>query len=109
MNTSTRGSQLEVAGVVVSILALLVALGSLVFAFFQQRENVRLTELISLDPGELIVHAPTEFCIARGYSWFPSDHLIIPIVLENTGRGAKYFENPTLFFAELRDGGTDHV
>ena len=105
MTTSNSGrGHVDAAGVIVSILALLVALASLVFAIFQHRENVRLVELIDLDPGELIVHRPTEFCIARGYQWFPSDHLIIPVVVENTGRGAKILERPVLFLEDNLTG-----
>jgi hypothetical protein len=52
--------------------------------------------------GELVVHEPTGFCIVRGYTelGFESDHLVIPIVIENTGKGAKIFEQPTLSLTE---------
>ena len=53
-------------------------------------------------PGELVIHAPTGFCIVRGYTelGFESDHLVIPIVIENTGKGEKIFEQPTLSLTE---------
>lgn len=52
--------------------------------------------------GRLVVYAPTGYCIVRGYQdmGFPSDHLVVPFVIENTGNGVKTFQRPVL---DLRD------
>lgn len=69
-----------------------------------QQDIVELERQINLDPGELIVYPPTDFCILRGYRSFPSDHIVIPITFENTGNGAKTFSNATLFFEDPNTG-----
>jgi len=52
--------------------------------------------------GYLKIYQPTGFCIVRGYKdiGFPSDHLIIPLVIENTGKGVKAFQAPILRLKE---------
>ena len=44
-----------------------------------------------IDPGELKVFTPRSFCIKRGdkNNGFPSDHIIVPFIFENTGIGTK--------------------
>ena len=61
---------------------------------------MELERQVNLDPGTLIVHAPSDFCIARGYRSFPSDHIVLPVYFENTGKGAKTIERLTLLNAD---------
>ena len=77
-----------------------IALFALLISILSLGISVRLTYTVNLSPGELIIHPPTEFCIARGYQVFPSDHVIIPVYIENTGRGAKAIGQPTLFITD---------
>ena len=72
----------------VAVLSLLVSSLTLYWSYFRH--------------GELVVYAPTSFCIVRGYAdlGFKSDHLVVPFVIENTGKGAKIFEQPTLRLTE---------
>ena len=48
--------------------------------------------------GRLVVYAPTGYCLVRGYQdmGFPSDHLVIPFVIQNTGNGVKTLQTPAL-------------
>lgn len=94
MNSRDTGSKAEwssatAAWVGIGISVLFSAI-SLVLSFVQFRSG--------MDTGELIPHSPTEFCIARGFRNFPSDHIILPISFENTGKGAKTIDMPTLSF-----------
>ena len=59
-----------------------------------------------LRSGELVIHEPTGFCVVRGYEdfGFKSDHLVIPFVIENTGKGTKVFQQPTLSLKEKSSG-----
>lgn len=63
--------------------------------------------------GKLVVHQPTGFCIVRGYTdiGFPSDHLVIPVTIENTGKGVKTLEAPVLYLKlkEKNGGAEEHV
>jgi hypothetical protein len=74
---------------IVSIIALALSIISVIRDYFYS--------------GRLVVYAPTGYCIVRGYQdmGFPSDHLIIPFVIENTGNGVKTLQAPTL---ALQDG-----
>ena len=79
---------------IISILALLVSIGSMGISYRVYMDNIR--------TGELIVHKPTGFCIVRGFPQFhhPSDFLVITATIENTGRGIKNLENLKLFMTE---------
>jgi len=59
--------------------------------------------------GKLEVYPPTEFCVRRGLRAFPSDHLILPMNIENTGKGAKTLELPTLYFTDPSVGEISFV
>lgn len=76
----------------VSILALFISLAALLLDNFYA--------------GELMVYSPTGFCIVRGYKdiGFPSDHLVIPFTIENTGKGLKTLQAPTLHIQEKSSG-----
>lgn len=56
--------------------------------------------------GKLKVYPPTGFCIVRGYEeiGFPSDHLVLPVTIENTGKGLKTLQDPTLKIKEKSSG-----
>jgi len=75
----------EAVGTIVEWVGIVFAVG---FGILNYKQNN--------DQGQLIIHQPTEFCIARGYQVFPSDHIILPINIENTGLGAKTIELLTL-------------
>lgn len=59
-----------------------------------------------ISAGQLVVYQPTGFCIVRGYKdiGFPSDHLVIPLTLENTGKGVKTLQTPVLKIEESHSG-----
>lgn len=90
---------------IVSIFALLISVGALYLSVKQQNQVFELEKQVNLDPGQLIIHSPTEFCIMRGFYPFPSDHILLPINFENTGKGAKTIERPALFFNDLNGSG----
>lgn len=76
----------------VAVLSLLVSFGTFYLSFLRS--------------GELVINEPTGFCIVRGYEdlGFKSDHLVIPFVIENTGKGTKVFQQPTLSLKEKNSG-----
>ena len=78
----------------VAFFSLLVSFGTLYLSYFNY--------------GKLIIHEPTGFCIVRGYQdvGFMSDHLILPLVIENTGKGVKIFQAPILTLENNKDGIT---
>ena len=69
-----------------------------------QTELTNIERQVNFDPGELIIHSPSTFCIRRGLRAFPSDHIIIPIYVENTGKGAKSIEIMNLMFEDPATG-----
>lgn len=61
---------------------------------------------LQLWPGELTIFKPSGFCIVRGYTepGFPSDFLLIPMVIDNTYSNARLVENMRL---ELKNVDTN--
>ena len=59
-----------------------------------------------IDQGKLVIHEPAAYCILRGYepSGFKSDHLAVPVVIENTGNGTKILREPVLSLKEAKSG-----
>lgn len=98
------GSGADILSALIAVVALVLAIAGLVVGVWQHNQLVDLERQINLDPGELIIHVPTEFCVTRGFRAFPSDHLIIPVNFENTGNGAKTVERPALFFEDTTSG-----
>jgi hypothetical protein len=82
----------SIIALALSVLSILISFGTFYLSFLRS--------------GELVIHRPTGFCIVRGYEdlGFKSDHLIIPFVIENTGKGTKVFEQPTLSLKEKNSG-----
>ena len=92
-----------------TILALLALVFSGLVFLKEQAQTNRIYDLetkVNLELGELLIHPATDFCIARGFRTFPSDHIIIPITFENTGSGAKTAERLTLLFEHSDTGET---
>ena len=69
--------------------SLIISLIALIISAFTLWSNI-------IDAGVLIIYKPTEFCIVRGFGEFPSDHIVLPVNIENTGVGAKTIVLPTL-------------
>lgn len=105
MNEQPEQPTSKRAEVMIAALALAVSIFTLGWTIYQHFQVLELEKQINLDPGELIIHAPTDFCIARGFQSFPSDHIIVPIYFENTGKGAKTVDRLAL----LNAGDTSDV
>jgi hypothetical protein len=83
----------------ISTIALIVSFFSVIIAFTALYWD-------EFRAGGLVIHPPTTFCIVRGYKdiGFPSDHLVIPLVIENTGKGVKTLQTPSLRLKEKNSG-----
>ena len=78
------------------------SISAIAIAFFSFFISVVALYYDDVRSGELIIYEPTSFCIVRGYSdiGFKSDHLVIPLIIENTGNGVKILQAPVLSIKE---------
>ncbi len=79
--------------IVISFLALATSVISVFFDLY-----------FDLSYGNVQPLEPSGYCIIRGISHFPSDHIVLPLEWENTGGLIVLVRNPCLVLRELDPG-----